>query len=169
MDIRFDVTEDGVAESAELSPESGGYRIKYKVRNILRDHDTFCLVHSGKEGYYTLPGGSMDADEDPVQAVLRETLEETGAVVTGLEKVGETRELRREQGRLQITYYFESEVERLGEPSLTEEEIALDTTIVWVSRDECERLLNSQESPLYFRRFSGLRDREMFRRYAGSI
>lgn len=40
--------------------------------------------------------------------------------------------------------------------------------VKWVGEAECGELLDSQTSPLYFRRFSGMRDRTFFQRYRES-
>jgi 8-oxo-dGTP diphosphatase len=48
---------------------------------ISDDLDHVLLIEHRKLGCWLYPGGHIDADEDPVQAVLREVAEETG--ITG--------------------------------------------------------------------------------------
>ncbi|WCN79440.1 NUDIX hydrolase [Micromonospora sp. LH3U1] len=53
---------------------------------ILDDHDRVLLVSHHKIGLWIYPGGHLDGDEDPVQAVVREVLEETGLHVEVIHK-----------------------------------------------------------------------------------
>jgi 8-oxo-dGTP pyrophosphatase MutT (NUDIX family) len=45
---------------------------------VLNDRDEVLLVHHNKIGVWLYPGGHIDPDEDPAEAVLREVAEETG-------------------------------------------------------------------------------------------
>ena len=47
---------------------------------IIRDGKAL-MIYSRKYGYYKFPGGGIEAGESPVQAMIRETREETGLVV----------------------------------------------------------------------------------------
>lgn len=47
---------------------------------ILRDGKT-AMIHSLKYDYYKFPGGGIENDESPVDAMIRETREEAGLVV----------------------------------------------------------------------------------------
>jgi len=52
------------------------------VAGIVRDADSrILLVQVRDDGTWTTPGGSMDPDETPADAVVREVWEETGLVV----------------------------------------------------------------------------------------
>lgn len=164
--ICFDVTENGIAASSPAPVE--GWRRSCKVRNILRKGSQYGLVYNGEENYYTFPGGSAEPGETPIQAVIRETAEEVGCTVQNLVLTGQVREFRAQTGVLQTTFYFTSQLKEPGAPALTPEEARLHTTFVWVDEARCGELLNRQageEEQRYFRKFSGMRDREMFRRY----
>lgn len=56
------------------------------VAAIVRDDGGRILLVQGMEGHWQLPGGAVDPDEHPEEAVRRECLEEANAVVrpTGL-------------------------------------------------------------------------------------
>ena len=166
--IRFDVTENGIEAYDSSHMPGAGWTCSCKVRNILRRGGRYCLVHSGKENYDTFPGGSMEPGEAPADAVLRKTREEVGCQVSGLRMIGEVREFREKSRVLQTTYYFISDFESPGNPQMTQEELDLDTMVKWVGEAECGELLDSQTSPLYFRRFSGMRDQAFFQRYRES-
>lgn len=45
---------------------------------VLSDDDHVLLIEHRKLGWWLYPGGHIDPDEDPAQAVLREVTEETG-------------------------------------------------------------------------------------------
>ena len=47
---------------------------------ILRDGKV-AMIHSLRDGYYKFPGGGIEAGEDPVDAMIRETREEAGLIV----------------------------------------------------------------------------------------
>ena len=48
------------------------------VRAIIFRGGLIALVKCGKEGYYKFPGGGIEPNETHAQALIRETLEETG-------------------------------------------------------------------------------------------
>jgi 8-oxo-dGTP diphosphatase len=56
--------------------------VKTRAAAIVLRGDAVLLVHRVKDDleYYTLPGGSVEDDETPEQACLRELREETGLV-----------------------------------------------------------------------------------------
>ena len=45
---------------------------------VLSDDDHILLIEHRKLGWWLYPGGHIDANEDPAQAVIREVAEETG-------------------------------------------------------------------------------------------
>jgi 8-oxo-dGTP pyrophosphatase MutT (NUDIX family) len=45
---------------------------------VLSDDDHVLLIEHRKLGWWLYPGGHIDPDEDPAQAVIREVAEETG-------------------------------------------------------------------------------------------
>ena len=51
------------------------------ARSIVIREGRVAMIHSLKYDYYKFPGGGIEAGEDPVAAMLRETREEAGLVV----------------------------------------------------------------------------------------
>ncbi len=60
---------------------SGRAFIRHSARCIAIENGKVALIHSVKYDYYKFPGGGIEAEEAPKQAVIRETLEEAGLVV----------------------------------------------------------------------------------------
>ena len=55
--------------------------VRPSARAVLIRDGRIAMVHSLKYDYYKFPGGGIEKGEDPVQAVIRETLEEAGLTV----------------------------------------------------------------------------------------
>ena len=51
------------------------------TEGYFRDKDNNILAQVSKEGYLLFPGGGIEEQETPEQGLIRETFEETGAVV----------------------------------------------------------------------------------------
>ena len=55
--------------------------VRDSARSIIIRDGKVAMVHSLKYDYYKFPGGGIEAGEDPVDAMIRETREEAGLVV----------------------------------------------------------------------------------------
>lgn len=55
--------------------------VRDSARSIIIEGQRVAMVHSLKYDYYKFPGGGIEAGEDPVDAMIRETREEAGLVV----------------------------------------------------------------------------------------
>lgn len=55
--------------------------VRDSARSIIIRDGTVAMVYSTKYGYYKFPGGGIEAGEDPVDAMIRETREEAGLIV----------------------------------------------------------------------------------------
>ena len=51
------------------------------ARSIIIRHKKIAMIHSLKYDYYKFPGRGIEGEEDPVDAMIRETREEAGLVV----------------------------------------------------------------------------------------
>ncbi len=51
------------------------------VRAIIFKNNKIALVKSAKEGYYKFPGGGIEPNETHIEALVRETCEETGLLI----------------------------------------------------------------------------------------
>lgn len=55
--------------------------VRNSARSIIIDSGKVAMIHSLKYDYYKFPGGGIEEGEDAVEAMLRETREESGLVV----------------------------------------------------------------------------------------
>jgi 8-oxo-dGTP diphosphatase len=61
-----------------LTKEDISKNIHRSARAIILREDSLLFLHTKTLDYYMLPGGGIEKDETPEQAVVREVLEETG-------------------------------------------------------------------------------------------
>ena len=55
--------------------------VRNSARSIIIKDGTVAMVHSQQYDYYKFPGGGIEENEDPKEALVRETLEEAGLVI----------------------------------------------------------------------------------------
>ena len=55
--------------------------VRNSARSIIIRNGKVAMIYSRKYDYYKFPGGGIEAGEDPAEAMVRETREETGLVV----------------------------------------------------------------------------------------
>lgn len=55
--------------------------VRNSARSIILRGGKVAMIHSLKRGCYKFPGGGIEAGEDPVTAMIRETREEAGLIV----------------------------------------------------------------------------------------
>lgn len=55
--------------------------VRNSARSIIIVNNKIAMVHSLKYDYYKFPGGGIERGENPIDAVIRETREESGLVV----------------------------------------------------------------------------------------
>lgn len=87
------------------------------VRAIIIENGKVAMVHSEKYNYYKLPGGGIEPGESKEEALMRETLEETGLKIIpdSIKEYGYV--LRKQKGKtedvfIQENYYYFSQVEK---------------------------------------------------------
>jgi len=109
------------------------------ARAVIVQNGTIALVRSIKEGYYKFPGGGIEQGETHLQALARETLEETGLNIR-MDSVGEIgiiREVRKsvfEDAVIfdQTSYYYSASVDDTLSPvSLDAYEAESGYTLEW--------------------------------------
>ena len=55
--------------------------VRNSARSIIIENGRIAMVHSLKYDYYKFPGGGIEQGEDPIEAMIRETREESGLTV----------------------------------------------------------------------------------------
>ncbi|MBQ4140960.1 MAG: NUDIX domain-containing protein [Clostridia bacterium] len=55
--------------------------VRNSARSVIVSDKKVAMIHSGKYDYYKFPGGGIEAGEDPIEAMIRETREEAGLVI----------------------------------------------------------------------------------------
>ena len=55
--------------------------IRNSARSIIIVNNKIAMIHSLKYDYYKFPGGGIECGESPVDAMIRETREESGLIV----------------------------------------------------------------------------------------
>ena len=55
--------------------------VRNSARSIIIKDGTVAMVHSQQYDYYKFPGGGIEENEEPKEALIRETLEEAGLVI----------------------------------------------------------------------------------------
>ena len=55
--------------------------VRNSARSIIIENGKVAMVHSLKYDYYKFPGGGIEQGEDPIEAMIRETREESGLTV----------------------------------------------------------------------------------------
>lgn len=143
--------------------QSGGqsYETAYKVRKTVRTVllDPFgkvALLHLVNDGFYKLPGGGLDDDEDVVLALKRIVRDKVGVEIEVLKPIGIILEYRTYFQQLQFSYAFISHVTgTIKRPD--------DSEIIWTSLDQAIELVSGYSGKLYMPRFTALRDGKILR------
>ena len=128
----------------DISPDKPtGDREAYKPRPAARavvfdESQQVALMHVSKHGYYKLPGGGVEAGEEPAQALEREVLEELGCKAQVVREVGTivTYFLERWHEAQTDTCYIVLKAGSSTTPSLTDFEIGEGQEAVWASTIE---------------------------------
>lgn len=98
------------------------YRKREAARAIIYKQGKLAMVYSKEKGYYKFPGGGIEENETKLDALLRETKEETGLLIkeSTVKEFGMTHEIRKSvfcENEIfeQISYYYFAEVEEVKE------------------------------------------------------
>lgn len=138
--------------------------VKYEVRKAARaivqnSKGDIALLYVAKEGYYKLPGGGIEADEDILDALRREVREEIGATIEIIKPVGAIMEFREFFEQLQISYTFYCHLKgELVAPQFTADEVSEGFTPVWRSLEDALEAISAYKGSQYMAKFVSLRD-----------
>ncbi|GHU81581.1 hypothetical protein FACS1894191_8550 [Clostridia bacterium] len=129
-------------------------------RGILTDNGGMALMRVGGLKCHKLPGGGLEAGEDPRQAFIREVREETGYVSEITGELGYVDEHKSKSSFYQRSYCYVGKALFESGQELTQNERNLDFGLEWVTAEEAERLLAGYAKSFeeYTIRFMLLRD-----------
>lgn len=150
------ITDKEITDSDKLSAA----KPRIAVNAILFDADeNIALCYMGKYDLHTLPGGGVEVGEDLHTAIKREIWEETGCQCKILGELGQITENRYEHDFTQErSYYIARATGEKGELHLTDEEIAENTSVVWLPIEQALQIISEKEHDNYQRKFIQKRD-----------
>jgi len=150
------ITDKEITGSDKLSAAQP----RIAVNAILFDADeNIALCYMGKYDLHTLPGGGVEVGEDLQSATRREIWEETGCQCEIIGELGKIIENRYDHDFTQErSYYIARVTGEKGELHLTDEEIAEDTSVVWLPIEQALRIISAKEHDNYQRKFIRKRD-----------
>ena len=136
-----------------------GFKVREASRAILFDENNLVpLLFVSKYNYHKLPGGGIEAGEDKIQALIRETKEEVGSTMEVGEEIGKVIEYRSKFNLKQISYCYLGKVLLKGSQKLEKDEIEEGYELIWVPIDEAIQLIKSDETEDYEGKFIQERD-----------
>lgn len=114
--------------------------VRYAVRSVIVRGDAVAMVKSRTKGFYQFPGGGIGRGESHQQALVRETLEETGLdiILDSIRPLGVTREVRASQFAPETIfdhtsyYYFADVTDAVHKQVLEDYEKDLGYVLEWV-------------------------------------
>jgi 8-oxo-dGTP diphosphatase len=150
MDDTITILEQPDKDSSTDISQRDNYRTRTAVRAVLLDKPgRVALMHSLRYGYYKLPGGGVDADEQLSTALQRELKEETGCTAEVTKELGKVIEWRDSSRFMQVSYaYHVTLLGEPGEPSLTDREIDEGFVLEWA--ENLNQAIEKVEAGLHY-------------------
>ncbi len=163
MKIISTITDKAVLGTEGLSRSEP----RYTARAIVKNADgLYAVMYAKKFDLYSLPGGGVEGEESPLNALHREILEETGCTCDKIEELGIIYENRFHADYTQYSYYYvveaSSDVTNL---SLTGEEAANGTGVQWHTLEKVFSLISEPTHTTTQRKFLQARDVAALRYY----
>lgn len=156
-----------------LTPdEYKNFRNREAVRAIVIDENKkVALVHVGRDNYYKIPGGGIDAGEDKIEALKRECIEEAGVhIKENPQELGYIFEAKRTWEMTQNSYCYIAEVEgEKKDPEYTSAEVRQNFSFQWIDIDEAISLMESNIPDDITLQFMAKRDLMFMEAYKNSI
>lgn len=167
MDLIYHIFEEDIGfNNKQISVKNEKqFIVVEKVRNLIIKENQICLIHTNKHNFTTFPGGGVEQNETPLNAVKRETKEEVGCFISEPTPFKITVEHRNKEHKIQITYYFLSNFLKNGKSNLTTEEIAEETNILWADLSTCLNNFETNNLKVYHINFSTYRDIFILKKY----
>ena len=148
--------------------------VREASRGILVKNGKVAVFHKAAKNEYKLPGGGLDAGEQPIDGFKREIMEETGCTVKNVQYIGTTEEHKSQTNFLQISHIFVAEVDKDTKTlHLTEKEKIEKSELLWVDINEAIQLVEDSYTKLkagvdesvYMTKFIIKRDSQFLRHF----
>ncbi len=137
------------------------------ARAIVKNADgLYAVMHYGKFGLDSLPGGGIEKGEPVRGALRRELTEETGAACKRITELGTVVENRACHNFTQINHYFFVIASHIGKPKPTKKERAADVCVRWCSFDELYHTIADSSPKTEQRKYIRARDKAALDEYA---
>ena len=141
---------------------------------VIREDGKIAIFNKTNKNEYKLPGGGLEGEEKPDEALKREVLEETGCEVEIIETLGITEEYKSLNNFKQISYVFVGKVLKdTKQLNVTKKEKDEGAKLLWETPEkalelitECfNKLVASKYESIYSTKFMVLRDRRIIEYY----
>lgn len=126
---------------------------------VINKDGLYAVMYAEKFGLHSLPGGGIEGDESPEDALRREISEETGCSCDHIEPLGIITENRFHADYTAVSYYFVVHCHSEStSPHFTEAEIAEHTMLKWCTFEEAIHLIRDCSHTTNQRKFLQARD-----------
>lgn len=133
---------------------------------VINKDGLYAVMYAANFGLHSLPGGGLDGDETPEEALRREVLEETGCSCDVIRPLGIIKENRFHADYTAVSYYFVVHCHsENAQPQLTEAELAEGTMLKWCSLEEAVHLIKDCTHDTNQRKFLQARDIAALKEY----
>ena len=151
--------------------EADEYTFREAARAVVVDSDgKIALLHVTNEGYYKLPGGGIDKNEDKISALKRECLEEIGCNVEIIEEIGSIEEYQKHFLTKQVSYcYLAKVIGKIKLTNFTDEEKVRGFEPVWMTYAEAVNILKIESPSAFKGKMSIVQRDQTFLAEAGKI
>ena len=155
MELIAKITDENIGESFT---EIKNPKTRTAVRTILLDNDgNIAILHKKNKNEYKLIGGGVDEGENLEQALVRETLEESGCEINIISYLGFVEEYRSKKNFYQKSYIYVSQVTKnTHQLHLTKKEQEEGSELCWFTPEEALKIMKESYNKLIPSKYSDL-------------
>jgi len=137
---------------------------------VINKDGLYAVMYAANFGLHSLPGGGIDGDETPEEALRREVFEETGCSCDHVDPLGIITENRFHADYSAVSYYFVVHCHsESAEPHFTDAELAEGTMLKWCTLDEAIYLIRDCTHDTKQRKFLQARDVAALEEYCATL